>query len=186
MKRSLLQVLCVSRLLLFTIALSSYAVADEFSHSECEFKVNFPFPISVKKIVQPLGNGVYSNTFMAKAGDSRVGRMYSANCDTYLRFAPNATMSQKRKLAEWSIKKWAELTGLRTHTLYWEQRGEHTTLKLVGKRTMIEAGKRISLAIQSRMYIGHRSTMVVSVGESAAISPSAEMEKFLNYSVKVR
>lgn len=83
--------------ILVVIIFSNEALAFEFSNQECEFKVNFLFPVSVKKIVQPLGNGVYSNTYMAKAGDNRSGRIFSANCDTLFRLVRKITMSQKEK-----------------------------------------------------------------------------------------
>jgi len=67
-------------LALVWIATSGDALAFEFSNKECEFKVNFPFRPSVKKVVQSLANGMYSNTYMAKAGDNISGRMFFANC----------------------------------------------------------------------------------------------------------
>jgi hypothetical protein len=67
--------------------------------------------------------------------------------------------------------------------MFWEKQGNHVTLRLVGQRVLVEAGKRFNAAFQARAYLGLRSTTLVGVGELAEISPSAEMEDFLNNSV---
>ncbi len=94
---------------IFTLVLvgsiiSSNAPAFEFSHPEYEFKANFPFHPSVTKVVQPLGNGLYSNTYMAKAVDNRAGRVFSANCNTSIRLARNITMTDPASVASKSAK----------------------------------------------------------------------------------
>ena len=170
-------------LVLAVIIFSSDALAFEFSNKECEFKVNFPFRPSVKKVVQPLGNGMYTNTYMAQAVDNRSGRVFIAQCDTSFRLAPGITMSQKRKMAEWSVSAWAKMINLKNTQMYWEEQGNYSTLRMVGQRVLVEAGKRLHLAFQTRAYLGQRSTMLVGVGELAELSPSAAMENFLNNSI---
>lgn len=54
---------------------------------------------------------------------------------------------------------------------------------MIGQRVIVEAGKRFNAAFQARVYLGLRSMMLVGVGEAAELSPSAEMEDFLNNSV---
>lgn len=169
-----------------SIAGASSAVAFEFSNSECDFKVNFPFRPSVKKVVQPLGNGMYSNTYIANAFDNRSDRMFSAQCETSVRLVQSITMSQKRKMAEWSINEWLKMVNLQNTNMFWEQQGNHETLRVLGQRVLIEAGKRIQVAFQARVYLGQGSTMMVAVFESAELSPSAKMEEFLNTSVQPR
>jgi hypothetical protein len=172
-------------LILVLIAFYSEALAFEFSNRECEFKVNFPFRPSVKKVVQPLGNGMYSNTYMVQAVDNRTGRVFIAQCDTSFRLVQGITMSQKRKMAEWSVSTWAKMINLKNTQMFWEEQGNYSTLRMVGQRVLVEAGKRLRLAFQAREYLGRQSTMLVGVGEPASLSPSAEMEKFLNLSVQL-
>ena len=168
------------------VVLSEPAFAFEFSNQECEFKVNFPFPVSVKKVVQPLGNGMYSNTYMAKTENNRSLQVFSANCDTSFKLARSLTVAQMRKSAEWSMDQWSKMIGLKYTQMFWEQQGKYTTLRMVGQRT-INAGKRqIKAAVQARMYLGRRSMMNVAVIERASNSPSAAMERFLNTSVSLR
>ena len=126
---------------------------------------------------------MYSNTYMAEAGGKRSDRVFIANCDTSYRLAPKATVSQKRKMAEWSIREWSKMVGLKNSNMFWEQQGNHLTLKMIGQRVLVQKGKRFNIAFQGRMYLGRRSTMLVGVGEAAELSPSAEMKNFLNNSV---
>ena len=182
--------LCMARRLGFLMAaviilLPVHLFAFEFSHRECEFKVDFQFQPTFRKIAQPLGNGVYSNTFMAKAVDPQHGRVFTANCDTSFGLARSLTASQKRKMAEWSLNEWSKMIGLKASRVFWEQQGDQITLRMIGRRNIIEAGKRLNAAFQARMYLGQRSSMMVAVGEPASISPSAEMERFLNGSVQM-
>jgi hypothetical protein len=165
---------------------SSPADAFEFSNPECDFKVNFPFRPSVKKVVQPLGNDVYTNTYMATAGDKRSGRVFTAQCDTTFRLAQGITMSQKRKMAEWTVREWSKMINLENTQMFWEEQGNYLTLRMIGRRVLIEAGKRFQGAFQARVYLGQRSMTLVAVGEPAELSPSATMDKFLNNSVRLK
>ncbi len=164
----------------------SDAIAFEFSHAECDFEVAFPFRPTVKKVVQPLGNDVYSNTYMAQAIDNHSGRVFIAQCDTSFRLAPAITMKQKQQMAEWSISEWSKMTGLKHMQMYWEEQGNYVTLRMVGQRVIVEGGETFNLAFQARMYVGQHSTMMVAVGEPATLSPSLEMENYLNSSVQRR
>lgn len=168
---------------LLVLALPGQAVAFEFSNNECEFKVNFPSRPTVKTIRQPLGNGIYSKTFIAKSGDPRAGRMLTAQCDNSMGLVRGLTTKQRQQMAEWSLNEWAKMIGLKGAQMFWEQHGEEMTLKMIGRRTLVEAGKRLRAAFQARMYIGNRSTMMVGVLEPANLSPSAEMYDFLDNSV---
>lgn len=176
----------VFTLILVGLIFSSESLAFEFSNKECEFKVDFQFLPSIKKVVQPLGNGMYSNTYMAQAIDNRSGRVFIAQCDTSFRLAKGIiTMSQKRKMAEWSVSAWAKMVNLKNTQMFWEEQGNYSTLRMVGQRILVEAGKRLHLAFQTRVYLAQRSTMLVGVGEPAELSPSAAMENFLNKSISI-
>ena len=174
----------VITLILFGTIISCEPSAFEFSNKECEFKVDFPFRPSVKKVVQALGNDLYSNTYMAQAADNSSRRVFSAHCDTSLRLAPEATLSQRQKMAEWSMAEWLKMTHIKSSQIFWEQQGDHVTLRMVGQKVFIEGGKQFSGAFQARMYVGQRSMMMVGVAEPASSFPSAAMERFLNDSVK--
>jgi len=168
---------------LLMIFFSNDALAFEFSHKECDFKVNFPFRPSVKKVVQPLGNGMYSNTYMVQAGDNRSGRLFVAQCDTSMRLAQGITMRQKRIATESTVSAWSKMVNLKNTQMFWEKQGNHVTLRMIGQRVIFEAGKRFNGAFQARSYLGQGSTVMVGVFEPAKLSPSAEMEDFLNNSV---
>ena len=162
------------------------AFSFEFTHSECEFKVNFPVRPSVKKVIQPLGQGRYSNTYMAKAGDRRTGRVFSAQCDTSLRFAKEITVRQKQQMAELSIRQWAKMVNLQDAQMFWEQQGGHETLRMIGQRVLIEAGRRLKASFQARVYLGRISMLTMFVAEPASLSPSVEMKQFLDHSVQLK
>ncbi|MBL6934281.1 MAG: hypothetical protein ISR48_02605 [Alphaproteobacteria bacterium] len=179
-----MQLFGVITLILLGTIISGESLAFEFSNKECEFKVDFPFRPSVKKVVQALGNDLYSNTYMVQAGDNRSGRLFVAQCDTSFRLTPDATTSQKQKMAEWAMAEWLKMTNLKNSQMYWEEQGNHVTLRMIGRRVLVEAGEQINAAFQARMYLGQRSTMMVAVGEPASLSPSATMENFLDNSVK--
>ena len=176
----------VFTLILVGIIFSSESLAFEFSNNECDFAVNFPFRPSVKKVVQPLGNNIYTNTYMAQAGDNSSGQLFNAQCDTSLRLFPGATMSQKRKMAEWAINEWSKMIGLNHTQMFWEEQGNQETLRMVGQRVLFEAGQKFHAAFQARIFFGQKSMMMVAVAEPARLSPSKEMEKFLNTSVQPR
>jgi len=167
-----------------SVTYPSYSHAFDFSHPECEFSVNFPFRPSVKKVVHPLGNNIYSNTFMATATDKRSGLVYTAQCDTSFRLVRGITESQKRKMAEWSINSWSKMINLKKTQMFWEEQSNQLTLRMIGQRVLVEAGKKLGLSFQVRMYIGQRSTMMVGVGEPTELSPSANMMQFLNHSIQ--
>jgi hypothetical protein len=117
---------------LFGIIISGQALAFDFSNNECEFKVNFTFCPTIKKVVQPLGNGIYANTYMANAADKRSGRVFLAQCDTLFRVAPSTTTtSQKQRLAEWSVGEWSKMVGLKHTRMFCEEQGNHVTLRMV-------------------------------------------------------
>ena len=92
-------------------------------------------------------------------------------------------MGQKRKAAELTVSAWSKMVNLKNTQMFWEEQGNHVTLRMIGQRVIIDAGKRFKGAFQSRSYLGLRSTMLVGVFELAELSPSAEMEDFLNNSV---
>ena len=163
---------------------ASDAVAFEFSNEECDFEVNFPFRPSIKKVVQPLGNGIYSNTYMAQAADKSSFRIFLAQCDTSFRFAPSTiTTTQKQQLAEKSIGSWSKMIDLKHTQMFWEEQGNHVTLRMIGQRVFVGGETEINFAYQARLYLGQKSMMMVGVGEPAKISPSAEMYDFLNNSI---
>ena len=176
-----INILRIFILLVSGVIASSNAFAFEFSTPECEFKVEFPFRPNVKKVVQPLGDGVYSNTYMAQAIGDR--QSYSAQCDTSFQLLINITMDQKRKMAEWSIDQWSKMIGLESMRMYWEEQNGQATLRMIGQRVLVEAGTKNKAAFQARVYLGKVSTMMVVVGEPAEYSPSANMYDFLNNSV---
>ena len=178
-----LHYLCILAIVV-TVTYPSYSHAFSFSHPECEFSVNFPYSPSVKKVVQPLGNNIYSNTFMATATDNRSGRVFTAQCDTSFRLAQGITESQKRQFSEWSINAWSKMLNLKSTQMFWEEQGSQLTLRMIGQRVIVEAGKRLGFSFQVRMYIGQRSTMMVGVGEPSDLSPSANMMQFLNHSIQ--
>jgi len=167
------------------ISITSGALAFEFTNEECEYKVNFPFRPSIKTLVNPLSNGMYSNRYMAMADDATSGRAFIANCDTSLRLVPEASMSEKRKMVEWSMRQWGNIVNLKPIFLYWEQHGEYETLKVFGQRVIVVAGEQFNISFQARVYLGQRSTMMVGVGERSFLSPSLEMRDFLNNSISM-
>lgn len=172
---------------LFGIIISGQALAFDFSNNECEFKVNFPYRPSIKKVVQPLGDNLYANKYMAQAADKHSGRVLLAQCDTSFRFAPSTiTTSQKQQLAEWSVGTWSKMVGLKHTQMFWEEKGNHVTLRMIGQRVIVGGGTESNFAFQARMYLGQKSMMMVGVGEPARLSPSKEMEVFLNTSVQPR
>jgi hypothetical protein len=178
---SLFKVLVVA---LFGSIISGQALAFDFSNNECEFEVNFPFRPSIKKVVQPLGNNLYANKYMAQAGDKHSFRIFLAQCDTSFRFAPSTiTTSQKQQLAELSIGSWSKMVGLKHTQMFWEKQGNHVTLRMNGQRVIVGGETEINFAYQARLYLGQKSMMMVGVGEPAKVSPSAEMYDFLNNSV---
>jgi len=180
-----MKIIKVFALLILGFIVSSNALAFEFSNNECEFKVKFPFPPTVKKVVQSLGDGAYSNTYMAQAIDDRSYIVYSAQCDTSLKLISGITNNQKRKMAEWSISEWSKMVNLESSRMYWEEQGNYVTLRMIGRKILIEDGKSIKMSFQSRTYLGEVSTMTVIVGEPPDFSPSANMYDFLNNSVSM-
>jgi len=101
-----------------------------------------------------------------------------------MQFVPGITAKQKRQLAEWSMRELTKLTNLKHTQMFWEEQGNYVTLRTIGQRAFVEAGEQFKMAFQARTYLGDRSIMTVFVGELAELSPSAEMENFLDRSVK--
>jgi hypothetical protein len=117
---------------------------------------------------------------MATAGAKRSGRVFTAQCDTSFRLAQNIRINQKRKLAKWSVREWSKMINLKNTQMFLEKQGNYVTLRMIGQRSLVEAGRRLSAAFQARVYLGQRSMMLVAVGESVELSPSDEMDDFLN------
>ena len=57
---------------------------------------------------------------------------------------------------------------------------------MIGQRVFVVAGRQINAAFQARIYLGQKSTMMAVVMMESFLSPSVQMVKFLNQSVRVK
>jgi hypothetical protein len=167
----------------FVFANSSIAVAFEFTNGRCEFGVEFPAKPQLKTRRVKLGEGVYSETFIATVAIPNSNAMLDAQCDTSLALVPGLPIAKRRQGAEWTLSQIVKLLRLKDVQIYWEDAGGEKTANLRGYMTIVQSGKSFQAGVIARVYIGDQSTMMVRGIEPSDTFPSWQVDAFVKNSV---